>query len=197
MRQVARHVQQKIRRSYHGGSERNVLGVVEHPAKPRPANRQRQRGEHARAGARDQPRRRPCRANAADADHDAKQMADDVDIRRHDTADQNRRDVEQPAVEIEILVGEDAAVFEPAGVVAQDQLAVAVLNLFVVGNCVVAKRQQRGRKQARDQQHRDGIERIGARQSRPRSRWDTARHGFIAIRGHPNPDAPNPDSAQS
>ena len=85
-------------------------------------------------------------------------------------AEQDRHDVEQPAVEIEILVAEHRAVGEAAGVIGQDQFAVAVLDLFVVGDRVVAKGQQRDREQRRDQQPRRDIERIVPRPARPRTR---------------------------
>ena len=107
-RQIAGRPQQKVERAHHRGGERNVLGVVEHRAEPRAADRERDGGEKARARARDQPRGGPDRGDAADADQGAEQVPDHENVERQDAAEQDRDDVEQPAIEIEVLVGEDA-----------------------------------------------------------------------------------------
>ena len=91
-------------------------------------------------------------------------------------------DVEKPTVKIEILVGEDGAFGEAAGVIGQDQFAVAVLNLFVVRYCVIAKRQQRSRQQHANQQPCCDIERVASPPARPGVRPRSfchrrARHG--------------------
>ena len=109
-RQVAGRPQQKIERAHHRGGERNVLGVVEHRAEPRAADRERDVREKTGARARDQPRGGPDRGDAANADQRAEQVPDRENVERQDAAEQDRGDVEQPAVEIEVLVGEDGAV---------------------------------------------------------------------------------------
>jgi hypothetical protein len=151
-RQVARHAQQEVDGADRRGGERDVLGVVEYRPEPRPADRQRGGGQKAGARTRDQPRRGPGGYDAADADDSAQQMADGEDVGRQDPRQQNRNDVEQPAIEKQILVFKHRPVGQAAGVIGQDQFAIAMLDLFIVGDCVIAERCQRGHQQGRDQQ---------------------------------------------
>jgi hypothetical protein len=139
-RQRARRAQQKIARADHRGGKWDVLGVVEHRAVPGPAQRERQGRKHARARSADHARGRPGRRDAADANQHAEPMPDHVNVGRQDISDQHGNDVEQPAVEIEVAEIEQRPIGKSAGVIGDDELAVAMLHFFVVGNGVVVQR---------------------------------------------------------
>ena len=102
-RQIARRTQQRVGCAHHDGGEGDVLGVIEHPAVPDAADGKQRGGDQARARAGDQTRRRPGGGDAADAEEGAEEMADVIDVERHCLGDERRHDVEQSAVEIEIL----------------------------------------------------------------------------------------------
>ena len=155
VRQVACRAQQEIGRAHHGGGERNVLGVVEHRAVPRPAHRQGESGDGAGARPRHQPRGRAGGADAGDPGQRAQDMAHRIGIeKRQQPLEQQRQDVEQAAVQIKIDVVEQRLVGEAAGVIGNDQLAVMLLHFLVVGDGVGIVGGE-GERQQYDQQRGD------------------------------------------
>ena len=142
-RQRAREADEKERRRHHRGGKGNVLGVVEHRAIPGAAQAQGECRDQARARTRNQPRGRGGSRDAADPRDRAENMAQRVGIDRNDLGEADRDHVEQAAIEIEVLVGEEIAVGKAAAVIGDDQLAIVVLHAFIVGDRVVAEGEQR------------------------------------------------------
>ena len=64
-------------------------------------------------------------------------MAQIIGIDRDQMTEDDGNDVEQAAVEIEVLKAEDALVRQAAGIIGNDQLAVALLHLFIIGDGVI------------------------------------------------------------
>ena len=71
-------------------------------------------------------------------------MTQIVGIDRRDMGQGDRDDVEQAAVEVEVLEGEEIARRKSAAVVRNDQFAVVMLHAFIIGDRVVPEREQRG-----------------------------------------------------
>ena len=148
----------------HRGCKRNVLGVVEHGAVPRAAGAERDRGDQGGARTRDQPRRCRRGADPADADQRAQDMAQVIGIDRNEMAEQDGGDIEQAAIEIQVLEVEDAEIVKAAGVVGDDQFAVVMLDAFIVGDRVVLEGAQRDHDQRGDQRDGGDIPGVAARE---------------------------------
>src|ERR1700683_4763486 len=108
--------------------------MVEHRAIPNAADGERQRGQESSARASDGTRGRPNRSDAANTGKTRKQMTNRIRIERENFLQPDRDDVKQAAIEIEIFEVEDGLIGQAAGVILYDQLAVALLNILVVGN---------------------------------------------------------------
>ena len=139
-RQFAADPHQEINPSHHGGGERDVLGVIEHRAVPRAAQRNRERGQERGARAADSARRGPDRDNAADTGQRREQVADRVGLKRKQILQAKGDEIEQAAIEIKISEMKHRLIDEAAPIIGDDQLGIALLHLFVVGDRVVAKR---------------------------------------------------------
>ena len=114
-RQFAADPHQEVNPSHHGGGERDVLGVIEHRAVPRAAQRDRERGQERGARAADGARRGPGRDNAADAGQRREQVADRVGRRAGaDLCKPNGDEIEQAAIEIKISEMKHRLIDEPA-----------------------------------------------------------------------------------
>ena len=106
--------------------------MIEHPAVPNAANSQRDTrhqsgarpGNHSGGG--------PGRYHAADAGDGAHNMANVVKIERQNMREQGGDNVEQPAVEIKIAEIKNRSVGKTAAVIGDDQVAVMLLEAFVV-----------------------------------------------------------------
>ena len=66
-------------------------------------------------------------------------MADQVGIERQQSGEADRDDVEQTAIQIKVLVVEQRGVAETAGIIVDDQFAVAMLDFLVIRYAVVAE----------------------------------------------------------
>ncbi len=121
----------------------------EHGAVPNSARRQRRRRNKSSTRPPDGARGGPNRADAADADQPGEQVADGVSIERNDFFQSNRNHVEQAAIQIEISEVKQGLIGEAAGIIGDNQFAIALLHFFVVGDGIIAKgeddeRNQRG-----------------------------------------------------
>src|SRR5665811_1261281 len=92
---------------------------------------------------RDRPRGGRGGADPADADQRTQDMAQIKGIDRDQMAEGDGNDIEQPAIEKKVLEAEYALVPEPAGIIGDDQLAVMMLNAFIVGNRIILEGAQR------------------------------------------------------
>ncbi len=160
-RQSAGDPNQKQRRSHHGSGKWNILGVVEHGAVPGAAHRKRSCSDQAGTRPRDQSRRRRASCDPGDPRHRAQNMAQFEGMERNDLGDRHGDDVEQAAIEVEILKGEQVASCKSAPVIVDDQFAVMVLHTLVVGNRVVPEGEQRDNRQRREEREGQEIVRIG------------------------------------
>ena len=102
-------------------------------------------------------------------------------------AEPDRSDIEQAAIEVEVFEREKALVRKAAGVIGDDQLAVMMLNAFIVGNRIVvegAKHQddQRGEKNG-------GSEIMGVETRDPQNRLEPRRRS-TSNAGGPRPGKP-------
>ena len=113
--------------------------MVEHRAVPDPAYRERRRCKETRARSADGPRGGPGRADSADADQSRNCVADGVSIERKDLFESDRNQIEQAAIEVEVLEMEHRLIGKPARVIGDDELAVALLDFLIVGDRVIAK----------------------------------------------------------
>ncbi len=154
--------------------------MVEHRAIPNAADGERQRGQESGARASDATRGRPNRSDATNTGKTRKQMTNRIRIERENFLQSDGYDVEQAAIEIEIFEVEDGLIGQAAGVILYDQLAVALLNILVVGNAVVAESECN----ETDQRHEDepGREIVSVDARKPPA-------GFGPQAGH-RPDAP-------
>ncbi len=117
-----------------------------------PHRLKRERRDQARARTRNQSRGGGGRRDAADPRDRAENVAQRVGIDRNELGEADRDHIEQAAIEIEVLVGEEIAVGETAAVIGDDQLAVMVLHALIVGDRVVAEGEQRDRRDGCQQQ---------------------------------------------
>lgn len=137
--------------------------MIEHRAVPGAADRKRNRSDQARPRACDETRRGGCGADSTDADKGTHDMAQIVRIDRNDLAEGNGDNVEQAAIEIQVLEMEYALVCEMAFVAGDYQFAVVMLNTFVIGNGIVPERAKSGDGQRTKQQHSGDVMRIETR----------------------------------
>ena len=95
-------------------------------------------------------------------------MAQVIDLQRHDMAQRHRDDVEQAAIQIEIVELKQGAVGEAAFVIIEDQLTVMMLHPLVVGDGVDAEGHHHEDEQCCEQRQRGEIEagQVDARQRR-------------------------------
>src|SRR5215475_7036621 len=77
--------------------------------------------------------------NAADAAEGRQEVADRIGLERKHALQAERSEIEQTAVEIKVPEMEHRLIDQTASVVGDDQFGVTLLNLFVVGNAVVAE----------------------------------------------------------
>ena len=154
----------------HRGREWDIFGMVEHRAIPGPAERQHQCSDEAGAWTGDRPCGRPGGRNAADAGECAQQMAQFIKVERDDLGDKRGDDVEQAAIEVEIVEVEQREVSHAAGVVGDDQFAVVLLHAFIIADAIVAKGQHDdGEEQSHQTRRRHAI-RVVCPQARTRYR---------------------------
>ena len=78
-------------------------------------------------------------------------------------AERDGGDVEQAAIEIKVLQAEHAQGGEAAGIIGDDQFAVAMLQAFIVGDRVILEGEQGDDDQRRDQGDGGEIAGVGAR----------------------------------
>ena len=93
-------------------------------------------------------------------------MADAEDVERQNAIEQDRDHVEQPAIKIEIVEVEHGLIGQAAGVISEDELAVAMLHQFVIGDGVIVESQQDDNGERGESGKRKQIVDIGARQPR-------------------------------
>ena len=136
-RQAPRDADQQKCRARHRGGKGNVLGVVEHGAVPRAADAQADCGDQGRARTRDQSRSRRGGDDPTNAHQRAEDMAQIIGIDRNQMTEGDGNDVEQAPVEIKVLEAEDALLRQAAGIIGNDQLTVALLHFFIVGDGVI------------------------------------------------------------
>jgi hypothetical protein len=132
--------------------------VIEHAAIPDAAERQRQPRQQSGPRPGDHPGGREGRRHPADAGERAHHVTNVIGVERQQMREQDRDDVEQAAVEIEVLKIEDRLVRKAALVIGDDQFAVVVLQAFIVGNGVFLERGEDQRDEHRHQQDGRQIE---------------------------------------
>ena len=137
--------------------------MIEHRAVPGAAHRKRDRRKQSRARTANGTRRRPDRGNAADAGQCRQQMSNGVWVERKNFLKPDGDKVEQAAVEIEIPEMKDRLIGEAAGIIANNQLAVALLHLLVVRDAVVAEREGDEADQRKENERRREIVSVHAR----------------------------------
>ena len=84
--------------------------MIEHRPDPGTANGERRRRDEPRPRTGNQPRRGEGRGDAGDADQAAEKVADEIAIERQRLFEQRGHDIEQPAIEVEILEFEQRAI---------------------------------------------------------------------------------------
>jgi hypothetical protein len=137
--------------------------VVEHRPVPGTADAQADRGEQARARARDQPRSRSSGPDSTDADQRAQDVPQIKWIDGDQMTEENGNDIEQPAIEVKVFEIEEALVGEAAPLIRNDQLTVVMLYPFIVGDGVTLESAQRDHDECGDQDTGGDIMSIEAR----------------------------------
>ena len=148
------------------GEQRAAPGAGQH--------QQHDRGQPVR-GAAEQTAGAMHRVQAAQAEQRGQQVAQVPHIHRRQQAFGQRRDqVEQTAVQIEVLVLEGRQVGQAGGVVVEQQAAIDVLHLFVIAQAVLAETVQHVEDEGDGQQgggeaaksgwnHGEGVEEVSVR----------------------------------
>jgi hypothetical protein len=100
-------------------------------------------------------------AAVANAHKSRQQMADRIDVERNYLFEADRDDVEQPAVEIQIPEMEQPLVGKRTPIVGDDKFAVALLDLLVIGDRVIAESREDQDNQQAEQRRGCQVRRIG------------------------------------
>ena len=96
-----------------------------------------------------------------------------IGVERDDLFQPDRGDIEQTAVEIEILEMKHRVVGKSARVIAEDQLAVTLLHLLVIGDRIIAEGAGDENNERREEQRCRQVMTISAREPRPKSTRQT------------------------
>ena len=112
-------------------------------------------------------RRRPNRADPANAGQRGQQVPDGVRIERQQLLHADRDNVEQAAIQIQIPEVKQPLIDKAAGVIGDDHFAVALLHFLVVGDGVVAEGARHQNEQQGDQQRRREIVAVEAVRQTP------------------------------
>ena len=139
-RQAGDQPARQIQRPGHPGRERDIFGVVEHRPVVGGAEHEKHDGQQAGARPGEEPRQTPGGDDAENTERGAEQVTRLEVRKRRERRDRRGDQIEQAAVKIEIAVAESPSIGQSREVEVEEEPAISVLDFFVGGDAVVAKR---------------------------------------------------------
>ena len=169
-RQTGGEQARQIQHPGHPGGERDVLGVIEHRPVVDGAEHEKHDGQQAGAWTGQEPRQTPSGDNTENTERGAQQVTRFEIRKRREWRDDRRHQVEQTAVEVEIRIAECPGIRQPRQIEVEEEPAVGVLDLFIGGDAVVAKRECDYENENDEDCQREAVEEPIARNPPPRER---------------------------